>query len=99
MFERQGDLFAEKRAEKAAEPSEEPKIYTVTELTREIKVLLEKSFPIQGRTDGLVLVCRFLVTTEGVGLSERWLAKPEDTNNKASANYITYPPVQITEFD
>ncbi len=61
--------------------------------------LLDKTFPLQDRGDGMVLVCRFLVTTDGVGLSEMWLAISENTNNKASANYITYPPVQITEFD
>jgi len=39
--------------------------------------LIEKSFPIQGREDGMVLVCRFLVTTDGVGLNEMWLELPE----------------------
>jgi hypothetical protein len=39
--------------------------------------LLEKSFLIQGRKDGMVLVCRFLVTTDGVGLNEMWLVLPE----------------------
>ena len=38
--------------------------------------LLEKTFPIQGREDGMVLVCRFLVTTDGVGLNEMWLELP-----------------------
>jgi hypothetical protein len=39
--------------------------------------LLEKSFPIQGREDGMFLVCRFLVTTDGVGLNEMWLELPD----------------------
>ena len=51
MFEKQGDLFAGKRARKPkpskteADAPEEPKIYTVTELTRQIKGLLEGAFP------------------------------------------------------
>ena len=36
--------------------------------------LLEKSFPVLGRNDGMVLVCRFFVTTDGVGLNAMWLA-------------------------
>ncbi len=43
--------------------------------------LLEKSFPIQGREDGMVLVCRFLLTTDGVGLNEMWLVLPEGNSN------------------
>ena len=46
--------------------------------------LLEKSFPVQRREDGLALVCRFLVTTDGVGFSGMWLAVNSDlTLNKA----------------
>jgi len=40
--------------------------------------LLEKTFSIQGRNDGLVLVCRFLVTTDGIGLNAKWLAFNDD---------------------
>ena len=36
--------------------------------------LLEKTFTIQGREDGMVLKCRFLVTTGGIELSAMWLA-------------------------
>ena len=36
--------------------------------------ILEKSFPVLDRKDGLVLVCRFLVTTDGIGLNAKWLA-------------------------
>jgi hypothetical protein len=43
--------------------------------------LLEKSFAVQGRRDGLILLCRFLVTTDGVGLNEMWLVIPEGNSN------------------
>ena len=36
--------------------------------------LLEKSFAIQGREDGMTLKCRFLVTPGGMELSAMWLA-------------------------
>jgi hypothetical protein len=39
--------------------------------------LLEKSFTVRGRNDGMILLCRFLVTTDGVGLNEMWLVLPE----------------------
>jgi len=38
---------------------------------------LEKSFPIQGREDGMVLVCKFFVTAIGIGLDEMWLELPD----------------------
>jgi hypothetical protein len=46
--------------------------------------LLEKSFPIRGRVedDGMFLFCRFLVTTDGVGLNEMFLALPEGNSNR-----------------
>ena len=40
---------------------------------------LEKSFPIQGREDGMVLKCKFFVTVNGVGLDEMWLELPSET--------------------
>jgi hypothetical protein len=43
--------------------------------------LLEKSFTVEGRRDGLILLCRFLVTTDGVGLNEMWLVIPEGNSN------------------
>ena len=46
---------------------------------------LEKSFPIQGREDGMVLVCNFLVTTNSVELNEMWLVLPEDNSNYVSS--------------
>ena len=63
------------------------------------------SFPIQDRSDGMVLVCSFLVTTEGVGLSEMWLKKGDDIstinnlNKTIELDPFPSPPVQITEFD
>jgi len=46
--------------------------------------LLEKSFTIRGRVedDGMFLFCRFLVTTDGVGLNEMFLALPEGNSNR-----------------
>ena len=43
--------------------------------------LLEKTFSIQGRDDGLVLVCKFMVTTDGIGLNEMWLELGNDNTN------------------
>ena len=43
---------------------------------------LEKSFPIQGRDDGMVLVCKFFVTANGIGVDEMWLVLPEDNSNR-----------------
>lgn len=39
--------------------------------------LLEKSFPIQGRTDGMALMCRFNVTTVSIELTAMWLKLPD----------------------
>jgi hypothetical protein len=36
--------------------------------------LLEKSFTIEGREDGMMLKCRFFVTSRGIELSAVWLA-------------------------
>jgi len=35
--------------------------------------ILDKQYEVEGLTDGLVLVCRFLVTTDGIGLHSMWL--------------------------
>jgi hypothetical protein len=40
--------------------------------------LLEKTFVIQGRDDGMALVCRFMITTDGVGLNAMWLELSND---------------------
>lgn len=42
---------------------------------------LEKTCPIQGRNDGMVLKCVFLVTTNGIGLSSMWLELGNDIPN------------------
>lgn len=63
--------------------------------------ILEKSFPVHGSNDGLALVCRFLVTTDGVGLIDKWLVvNAEDELNKSStpSDLVTYPPVEINVF-
>ena len=49
---------------------------TVT-LTENNSYILEKSYLIQGREDGMVLVCRFLITTKDVRLDEVFLVLPE----------------------
>ena len=61
--------------------------------------ILEKTFPIQGRGDGMVLVCSFMVTTDGIGLNEMWLELSDGapTGNELNKNIgpepVTYPPV------
>ena len=40
--------------------------------------VLEKSFTIQGREDGMNLKCRFLVTSSGIELNAMWLALQGD---------------------
>ncbi len=61
---------------------------------------LEKSFAIQGRSDGIVLVCKFLVTTDGIGLNEMWLKKGDDIstinnlNKNVEPDPYPMPPVQ-----
>ena len=44
--------------------------------------LLEKSYTIKGREDGLLLLCRYIVTTDGVGLNEMFLVLPENNSNR-----------------
>ena len=46
--------------------------------------VLEKSFTIQGREDGMNLKCRFLVTSGGIELNAMWLALPD--NNVVATN-------------
>ena len=43
--------------------------------------MLEKTIPVEGANNGLSLVCRFLVTTNGVGLNEMWLTINNDIKN------------------
>ena len=49
---------------------------TVT-LTENNSYILEKSYLIQGREDGMVIMFRFLVTTEDINLTEVFLVLPE----------------------
>ena len=60
--------------------------------------ILEKSFSVLGRRDGLVLVCRFLLTTDGIGLSSMWLGFDDGhgiNKNSVPGDTLTYPPVRI----
>ena len=60
--------------------------------------VLEKSFPVLGRSDGLALVCRLVVTSVGVELDSKWLAFPNDhgiNKNSVPGDTVTYPPVRI----
>lgn len=45
-------------------------------LTGTVSKSLEKTFPIQGREDGMVLKCRFSVSTGGIELDAVWLGLP-----------------------
>jgi hypothetical protein len=62
--------------------------------------LLEKSFPVSNRRDGMKLVCRFLVTTDGVGLNSVSLAVTEEdgihaiNKNLLPVDTVTFPPVR-----
>lgn len=40
-------------------------------------VMIEKSFLIEGRTDGMMLKCSFVVTTGSIKLNAMWLALPD----------------------
>ena len=70
----------------------------VFHVSEEGMYILEKSYPVQDRRDGMVLVCKFIVTTDGVVLNDKWLAF-EGTNglNKVNFPHITFPPVKSTE--
>ena len=62
--------------------------------------LLEKSFPVLGRADGMVLVCRFLVTTDGVRLDAKWLSftVKREMNKEIMPIVLTMPPVKTNKF-
>jgi len=79
--------------------SESEDVFYVSE---EGMYLLEKSFVILGSNDGLALVCRFLVTTDGIGLNSMWLVinseiQLNQTSNKTGTqgDPVTFPPVEI----
>ena len=68
--------------------SPEDPIWTIADRTEDVIYvseegiyLLEKYYIIRDREDGLLLACRFLVTTDGVGLNEMWLVIPEGNSN------------------
>ena len=77
---------------------------TVT-LTENNSYILEKSYLIQGREDGMVIMFRFLVTTEDISLTEVFLVLPESNfNNISNRNDLDredpdppniYPPKKI----
>lgn len=48
--------------------------------------MLEKTFLIQGRDDGMFLTCRFLVNTDSVELNEMWL---ELNDGRQTSNDLT----------
>jgi len=49
---------------------------TIT-LTDNDRFYIEKSYHIQGRDDGMLVMCRFLVTTQNVSLADIYLVLPE----------------------
>ncbi len=67
--------------------------------------MLEKSFLIQGRQDGMVLVCRFLITTNGIGLNEMWLEVGDDNpgsnelNKNIQPDPVIYPPIVDAQYN
>jgi hypothetical protein len=89
-------------------------IWTITSNTEDIIYvseegiyLLYKTFSVLGREDGLALVCRFLVSTDGIGLSEMLLVTPEDNSSqitglnksKVEIKYPPVPPVRMDKFE
>jgi len=67
---------------------------------------LLRSFLIQGRTDGMVLKCRFVIATDGMELNEMWLEVGDDhpVSNVLNKNIepdpvTTYPSVAGQQFD
>jgi len=63
-------------------------------------IIIEKSFPIQGREDGMDLVCKFKVSAYDVELKEMWLSLEETPINRSNkhsvpGDTVTYPPIRI----
>lgn len=51
------------------------------------QITLSKVYPIKGRTDGMVLVVKFKITTSSVQIDSKWLAFPEnDSDASLSTN-------------
>ena len=64
--------------------------------------ILQKHYFIEGRDDGMSLLCRFTVSNDGLSLNSMWLDLNVDRDfDKAATppDTITYPPVQILVFD
>ena len=61
--------------------------------------ILEKSFIVLGSNDGLALVCRFLVTTEGVSLNSKWLVVNAENELNKTGTGVIYPPVKTNAID
>ena len=61
--------------------------------------ILEKSFIVLGSNDGLALVCRFLVTTEGVSLNSKWLVVNTENELNKTGTGVIYPPVKTNAID
>jgi len=59
----------------------------------------EKSFIVLGSNDGLALVCRFLVTTEGVSLNSKWLVVNAENELNKTGTGVIYPPVKTNAID
>jgi len=59
--------------------------------------ILEKTYPVLNSSNGLVLICTFLVTMDGLGLNEMKLedgwVNPGNGLNKNAPKTVTYPPV------
>ena len=65
-------------------------------------MILEKAYPVLNSENGLVLICKFLVTTDGLGLNqmmleEGWVGPTLNKNNDPKT--ITMPPVANTRTD
>ena len=65
-------------------------------------VILEKTYPVLNSANGLVLICRFLVTTDGLGLNQMTLEEgwvSPTLNKNIDPKTITMPPVANTRTD
>jgi len=63
------------------------------------KNILEKSFIVNGTNDELALVCRFLVTTDGVVLNGKWLVVNSEIQLDKTGTGVIYPPVKINVYE
>jgi hypothetical protein len=66
--------------------------------------ILEKTYPVLNSSNGLVLICKFLVTTDGLGLNEMkledgWVNPGNGLNKNVEPTPITLPPVAINQFN